>query len=278
MMNLERLLPFLRCISCGGNLRHDDQRLICLGCDQSYPLINAIPVLLQADSEEKVWEDYFRELSKKRGDTAAANSYFSLKNFNFVRGNLSRLIGEVKNLAILDVGCGTGHFSGSLAKNNLVAGVDISLEMLAYAQKKGLSVVQSSGKRLPFEKGSFELVIANNVIQSFKEGRPFIHELVRVTKPGARIIVSSSNGENFTLSFFKIIEKRKYRHLRVYAAEELRQFFLSAGCQVESVLFLHFPFGKARRVRGNETLHFFNRHLATTIAVEAVKPQDYRDD
>jgi ubiquinone/menaquinone biosynthesis C-methylase UbiE len=277
-MNLERLLPFLRCISCGGNLRHDDERLICPGCGQSFPLINTIPVLLQTDNEEKVWEDYFRELSKKRGDTAAANSYFSPKNFNFVRENLSRLIGEVKNLAILDVGCGTGHFSQSLVKDNLVVGVDISLEMLTWAQRKGLSAVQSSGKRLPFEKESFELVIANNVIQSLKEGRLFIHELARVTKPGARIIVSSTNGENFALGFFKIIEKRKYRHLRVYTAEEIRQFFLSAGCQVESFLFLHFPFGKVRRVRGEEILHFFNRHLATTFAIEAVKPQDYRDE
>lgn len=277
-MNLERLLPFLRCISCGSNLRPDGQRLVCLGCGRSYPLINAIPVLLQTDAEEKVWEDYFRELSITKGDTAAANSYFSMKNFNFVRDNLLRLIGEVENLSILDVGCGTGHFSQSLAKNNLVVGADISLELLAYAQRKGLSVVQSSGKRLPFERGSFELVIANNVIQSLQEGSPFIRELVRVTKPRGKIIASSSNSENFTLSFFKIIEKRKYRHLRVYSARELKQFFLSAGCQVESVVFLHFPFGKVRRIRGSETLHFFNRHLATTLAVEAVKLQDDQDE
>jgi len=273
-MNLERLLPFLRCISCGGSLRRDNQRLSCLGCSREYPLIENIPMMLQKDAEENVWEDYFRQLTGKKGDREAANSYFSLKNFNLVRRSVLELVGEAKDLAILDVGCGTGHLMQSLTSQNLVVGVDISFAMLTYAQSKGFLVVRSSGKKLPFESARFELVTAINVLQSLKEGGILIGELVRVTKPGGRLIVGTPNGQNLTLGLFKTLEKKKYQHLGVYTAEELKDYFRSAGCSVESVFFLHYPFGKVRRVAGDKPAKFLNKRLATGLVVEVRKAED----
>jgi len=237
-------------------------------------LADDIPVMLREDPEDKTWEDYFRRVSEKMGDSEAANSYISRKNFHFVRHQLLRFIGRIRDEAILDVGCGTGHFSQSLARDNLLVGVDISLEMLVYARRKGLAVVQSSGKKLPFEAASFELVIANNVIQSIQAGGPFVSELGRVTKPEGRLIVTTTNGQNLSLAFFKAIERRKYAHLKTYTAEEIRSYFWAAKCPVESVLFLFFPFGLARQVGTNEPLGALNKRLATTLAVEGRKPEE----
>ncbi len=230
--------------------------------------------MLKKDPEDQAWEDYFRRVSEKMGDSEAANSYFSLKNFHFVRDRLLRFIGSVRDQVILDVGCGTGHFSQSLARDNLLVGVDISLEMLVYARRKGLAVVQSSGKKLPFEAASFELVIANNVIQSIQAGGPFINELSRVTKPGGKLIVTATNGQNISLAFFRVIERRKYAHLKAYTAEEISNYFTAAQCRIESVLFLFFPFGLARQVRINEPPGALNKGLATTLAVEGRKPKE----
>jgi ubiquinone/menaquinone biosynthesis C-methylase UbiE len=230
--------------------------------------------MLRKDPEDRTWEDYFSRLSQKKGDSEGANGYISRKNFHFVRDRLLRIIGRVRNQVILDVGCGTGHFSQSLGRHNLLVGVDISLEMLAYAKRKGLAVVQSSGKRLPFEAASFDLTIANSIIQSIQAGGPFISELARVTKPEGRLIVSTANWQNISLAFFRVFERRKYAHLKTCTAEEIRNYFWAAQCPVESVLFLYFPFGLARQVRTVEPLGALNRRLATAFAVEGRKPKE----
>lgn len=143
-------------------------RLDCPGCQTFYPVVADIPILLESDAEARVWEEYFDLLVKEKGDTEAANSYINLKNYRFVRKSLLAYLGEIKGLAILDVGCGTGHFSQSLARDNRLVGIDISFEMVRHAMARGLTAAQSSGKKLPFAAGIFDLVIANNVIQSFR--------------------------------------------------------------------------------------------------------------
>ncbi len=273
-MNLDRLLPILRCLNCGDRLSLNGRLLVCQKCSERFPLADDIPVMLREDTEDRAWEDYFRRVSEKMGDSEAANRYFSLKNFHFVRDQLLRFIGSVRGQAILDVGCGTGHFSQPLARDNLLVGVDISLDMLVYARQKGLAVVQSSGKKLPFEASSFDLIIANNVIQSIQDGEPFIKELSRVTRPGGRLIVSATNRQNLSLVFFRVIEKRKHAHLKTYTAEEIRDYFAAARCHAESVLFLFFPFGLARQVRMNEPAGALTRCLATTLAVKGRKPEE----
>jgi ubiquinone/menaquinone biosynthesis C-methylase UbiE len=270
MMNVERLLPFLRCLRCGEEVEPRDGALQCRGCGASYPVINDIPVLLERDEEEQVWRDYFDRLGGKKGDRETANSYFSRRNFLFVRKHLLRLVGEVNGLPVLDVGCGTGHFSQTLAANNFLVGVDISLEMAGHAVKKGLAVAQSSGRRLPFPARSFSLVIANNVIQSFKDARQFIGELARVTKSGGRIILSATNGQNFSLKLFRYVERKKYRHLGLHTADGLRRALRSAGARVQSVLFLYYPIGKVRTSSGDRTFSAADKFLSSTVALEAV--------
>jgi len=180
-------------------------------------------------------------------------------------------VGKVSGVSVLDVGCGTGHFSQGLAKGNFLVGVDISLAMAGCALKKGLAVAQSSGRRLPFAAGTFALVIANNVIQSFKHSRPLILELVRVTKPGGRIILSATNGQNISLKFFRLVERKKYRHLGLHSADGLRRALQSTGSAVQSALFLHYPIGKVRMGPGNRVFSALDKLLSSTVALEAVK-------
>lgn len=271
-MNVERLLPDLRCLRCGSALDYRQRRLDCSGCRASYPVVADIPVLLERDPEARVWEKYFDLLLSEKGDTEEANSYINLKNYRFVRKSLLAYLGEINGRTVLDVGCGTGHFSQFLAGNNRIVGIDISFEMVRNAMVRGLSVAQSSGKKLPLAAGIFDLVIANNVIQSFREARDFIRELVRVVRPGGRILVSATNGQNLSLAFFRLAERKKYRHLGVYSADRLRREFHAAGAAIRSTLFLFYPVGKISLRTGDSRLRLIDKWLATTVAVEAVKP------
>jgi len=270
-MNVQRLLPILRCLRCGEGVESRGQTLKCRGCGASFPVINDIPVLLEREDDEKVWEGYFDRLEGKTGDRETANSYFSRRNFLFVRKHLLKVVGEVSDVSVLDVGCGTGHFSQALATGNFLVGVDISLAMAGCALRKGLAVAQSSGRRLPFAAGAFTLVIANNVIQSFKDSRALIQELVRVTKPGGRVILSATNGQNISLKAFRLVEREKYRHLGLHTADSLRQAMQAAGLTIHRVLFLHYPIGKVRMGPGNRVFSPVDRLLSSTVALEAVK-------
>lgn len=277
-MNLDRLLLLLRCLECNGRLRLEHDHLICRACGEAYPLEDDIPILVKKDTEDEQWAEYFNRISRQMGDTEAANQYFSCRNFRFVRARLLNLIGPVEGLTILDVGCGTGHFSQALSRANLVVGVDISLNLLRFAQKKGIAGVHSSAKRLPFAAGCFDLVIANNVIQSIRQGHAFIRELSRVAKPGSRLLISTTNGENFALTFLRPLEKRKHERLEAYKMADLIFFCAQAGWSVEENLFLFFPFGFVKRTEGSKTPGFCGRYLSTTLAVFARKLEESSSD
>ena len=197
--------------------------------------------MMEDAAEAGVWQEYFRLRAETRGDTESANSYFNLRSFRIVRDNLLKLVGRPRGQSILDIGCGTGHFSRSLAEANRLAGVDISLEMAAFARNKGLAAVRSTGTKLPFAAETFGLVIANNVIQSFREGGPFVAEAARVLRPGGRLIISATNGRNLAMAVLRRFERNKYEHLGVYSAAGLGGLLRQAGLSIGSLLFSIFP-------------------------------------
>jgi ubiquinone/menaquinone biosynthesis C-methylase UbiE len=272
MMSLDELIAILRCLDCSGPLGAHGSGLRCSRCGRSYPVADGIPVMLEADAEAEVWRGYFRRRAETLGDTESANSYFNLRSFRLVRDNLLKLLGHPEGLPILDIGCGTGHFSRPLAEANQLVGVDVSYEMAAFAKKKGLWAVQSTGKKLPFATGTFALVIANNVIQSFREGGPFAAEAARVLRPGGRLVVSATNGRNLAMAVLRRFERSKYEHLGIYSAAVLRRLFREAGLNVLSLLFFYFPQGTVTKIPGAGRIGFLGDRFASTVAVEAAKP------
>lgn len=220
-----------------------------------------------------VWGRYFDDVSRKKGDTEAANSYFSVKNFRFLRDGVLSLLGGARGLRILDVGCGTGHLSLPLAGENRIVGVDISLEMLAFARSKGLAAVLAAAEDLPFRTGSFDVVLANSVIQLIPDGDRFIRELMRAVRPGGRVIISTINAENATMGLLRRLERKKYKHFRLYPFGELKALVSAAGGVVRGALFLYYPFGAMKALRGSGEPGIFPRRLATSVVFDAVRPE-----
>jgi len=272
MMDFKELVASLRCLDCSGTLQPREHGLACSGCGRAYPVVGDIPVIMEADEQTEVWQRYFRRRAEALGDSEAANSYFNLRSFRIIRDNLLKLVGRPEGLSILDVGCGTGHFTGSLAEANRLVGVDTSLEMAAFARNKGLAAVCSTGIKLPFGPAGFSLVIATNIIQSFPEGGPFVAEAARVLRPGGKLILCAPNRRNPSMAALRRIERRKYRHLSVYSAAELRRLFTAAGLRVASLLFFYFPLRTVVKIPGDARVGFLGDRLSSTVAVEGVKP------
>lgn len=93
---------------------------------------------------------------------------------------------------VLDVGCGTGRNFPLLAKSGVsrLSGCDISARSLAKAARRGASVAQADAARLPYRDGAFDRVLCTYVLTSVDGWRGALDELVRVLRPGGRLVVS----------------------------------------------------------------------------------------
>ena len=87
---------------------------------------------------------------------------------------------------LLDVGCGTGHWSQFFGELGLtVTGVDISPEMIRVANEKntnGVSFKIADIHHLPFEDGMFDVSAAITTLEFVRNPAGVIHEMVRCTR------------------------------------------------------------------------------------------------
>jgi SAM-dependent methyltransferase len=99
---------------------------------------------------------------------------------------------------VLDIGCGAGYGSAELAAGaHSVTGIDISADAIAYATENyirpNLIYQQAGAASLPFPDGSFDLVVAFEVIEHLADWNQLLLEARRVLAPGGQFVVSTPN-------------------------------------------------------------------------------------
>jgi len=100
---------------------------------------------------------------------------------------LFNLIRPDANRTLLDVGCGTGHFTRRFAAAGLsVTGVDPNQAALAYAcqQDGDIEYLQADALFLPFSSGSFDYVSAITSLCFVEPPQQALQEMWRVTRRG----------------------------------------------------------------------------------------------
>ena len=99
---------------------------------------------------------------------------------------------------ILDVGCGTGVFTGDvLSCGARIVGLDISIPMLLQAAKKiydqPFAAIAGDMTSLPFPNGSFDKVYSMTALEFVTDAARAVDELNRVARRGARIVLTTLN-------------------------------------------------------------------------------------
>jgi SAM-dependent methyltransferase len=95
---------------------------------------------------------------------------------------------------ILDNGCGLGTYLEALRPySDQRFGVEVEPDRAQQALDKATGIVVAVGEDLPFPANSFDLVFSNEVIEHVLDDYRYAKEMVRVTRPGGRIVVFCPN-------------------------------------------------------------------------------------
>ncbi len=109
-----------------------------------------------------------------------------------------RMLGDINQKKILDLGCGDGQFTHTLKILGAnPTGVDISEEMLEKAINRYVDIpfVEANGADLAcLQSNTFDVVVMRNVLLNVNDQNNFVgifHEVGRVLKNGGYIILSN---------------------------------------------------------------------------------------
>jgi malonyl-CoA O-methyltransferase len=163
---------------------------------------------LDAPADGQQWRP---EPSALNGYALWAESYDHESNNPVIAGEeevIWTLIGDVRGLDVLDVGCGTGrHALPFAAQGARVLGLDPTPEMLAQARQKanaaGLSVEfrTSTIAALDPALGRFDLVLCCLVLSHVQDLDGAIAKLAAHIRPGGRLLVSDFHPLNILLGW-----------------------------------------------------------------------------
>lgn len=139
---------------------------------------------------------------------------------------------------VLECACGTGLLTGVIASRYArLTATDFAPKMLARAKKNcaafdNIAFEQADITALDYPDGSFDVVVAGNVIHLLDEPMKALGELDRVCKPGGRLIIPTymnRHKRGNTSGFATAVGKAGANFKRQFIVDSYRQFFLDAG-------------------------------------------------
>lgn len=144
---------------------------------------------------------------------------------------LKRIAGGRRDLTILDIGCGTGAMSAKLEQFGTVVSADFSPLALEYSRRRSLKrLCAADAMRLPFRTGSFDAIIALDILEHLPDDEAALREFHRVLKPGGHVIASVPAYQSLWSPHDVAL-----MHFRRYMAGEVRQRFTEARLRVEKL-------------------------------------------
>lgn len=110
-----------------------------------------------------------------------------------------RLSGLPAGARVVDLGCGSGTFTGLLQRRGYrCAGADLSPRSIALAKANfgGIEFLTGDIERLPFADASFDGVMLSGVLHHFPERSQCAAEVFRILRPGGKFVAFDPNRMN----------------------------------------------------------------------------------
>ncbi|MCD6521287.1 methyltransferase domain-containing protein [Candidatus Calescamantes bacterium] len=193
---------------CKGDLKEEEDSLICENCGNIFPIEDGIPILHKEIDDpwkrhqKETYDRFMREFSLNPSlPQIVATDNWGLK----IAGNLKVI--ALRNLLdalierkgkVLDVGCGRGEILNKICAHYDMKGVglDISIEAIKIARCYNPLTNEywvGDAESLPFRDNSFDLVISLDTLEHLSNPLTALEEMVRVLKPGGKLLVYTLN-------------------------------------------------------------------------------------
>lgn len=109
-----------------------------------------------------------------------------------------RMIGHWADLGsavVLEAGCGVGAYSSQIRRrfSLSVEAFDLEFERVREARVDTPHALVAAAEALPYRDDVFETIISNEVIEHVADDRHAVSEMVRVLKPGGRMVIFCPN-------------------------------------------------------------------------------------
>lgn len=167
---------------------------------------------------------------------------------------LAALVPDIRGLAALDVGCGTGRWLTRLARGGAerLTGIDPEPAMLECASRKlagNAELLLGHGTALPVASGSADVVLACFVLSYIENLHAFARELRRVIRPNGKVFLSDVHPDTMLRCAWRRNFRTRNGTVRLYTytypLETVVSTFEAEGFTVRCLL--EPPFGEAER-------------------------------
>ena len=103
--------------------------------------------------------------------------------------------GRLKEARVLVAGCGVGMYAGQIRRRftKWVEAFDIEPDRAQAARVGVPHALVSAGEQIPFAENTFDVLLSHEVIEHVSDDRQSAREMVRVLKPGGRIVMFCPN-------------------------------------------------------------------------------------
>jgi SAM-dependent methyltransferase len=96
---------------------------------------------------------------------------------------------------VLIDGCGVGMYGSQIGRRYTpyIEAFDIELERVREAHQDTTHALVAAAERVPYPTGSFDTILSHEVLEHVADDRAAVHEMVRVLRPGGRIVIFAPN-------------------------------------------------------------------------------------
>ena len=225
-----------------------------------------------------------------------------------------RMVGHWTKLPgarVLEAGCGVGAYSSQIRRRYslFVEAFDLEIERVRQARADTPHALVAAAEHLPYRANLFDVILSNEVIEHVTDDRRAVAEMVRVLKPGGRIVLFCPNrwypveqhghfwrGEYHfgnTLLINYLPDRWRNRlapHVRTYTARGVRRLFEGLPVRIvhhgrifggyDNIIYRYPHLGRWLR----DTLYLLERTplrvlaLSHLLVVEKLSPADVPSD
>jgi 2-polyprenyl-3-methyl-5-hydroxy-6-metoxy-1,4-benzoquinol methylase len=113
----------------------------------------------------------------------------------------------------LDIGCSSGYLARRLVERGAtVVGIDVDEEAVQEARKicEQVLIGDVETMELPLPEGSFDLVLAGDVIEHLRDPERFLARIRPLLRPGGRLVLTTPNVANWAVRLGLLAGRWRY--------------------------------------------------------------------